>query len=244
MVIPKNIFQTHKSEEFIKSKKQLNRSVHTWRKHTDYNYKFYDDNMCDIFIKENFNHNIYKAYQKCPLAVMKADLWRYCVIYKYGGIYADVDTVLNEKTPDFLVNKDALLIIVPENNVHFCNWVFAAPPNSPILKEIIDLAVFRILSMENIEGTHVVHYLTGPAVMTDGIIHYLKKNNNKILGESISKFASDYGDLNKYDCLKYVNYPGKEIFVFEPEKFHKNQIVHLFTGLESDGWVKESAIFR
>ena len=28
-----------------------------------------------------------------PIAVMKADLWRYCVIYKYGGIYADADTV-------------------------------------------------------------------------------------------------------------------------------------------------------
>lgn len=25
---------------------------------------------------------------KCPLAVMKSDMWRYCIMYKCGGVYA------------------------------------------------------------------------------------------------------------------------------------------------------------
>ena len=30
---------------------------------------------------------------KLSLKVMKGDLWRYCVVYHYGGIYADADTI-------------------------------------------------------------------------------------------------------------------------------------------------------
>ena len=30
-------------------------------------------------------------FLKFPLPVMKADFWRYCVLYINGGIYADLD---------------------------------------------------------------------------------------------------------------------------------------------------------
>ena len=113
------------------------------------------------------------AYDKLPLNVMKADLWRYCIIYKYGGIYHDADTVL-KVNPNFLTNfNNQYLVMVPENDTHFCNWIFAAPPNSPVLKSIIDLSVQRIRDCKNIKGEHIIHYLTEPAVFTDGIFRYL-----------------------------------------------------------------------
>ena len=171
-MIPKNIFQTHKSLDYIKKNTKLRNACNSWSKNTDYNYKFYNDKQCDNFIYDFFPE-IKDVYDKLPLKVMKSDLWRYCIIYKYGGIYADADTVLLQN-PSFLTNycnKD--IVIVPENNTHFCQWVFSAPANSPVLKSVIDLSVKRIRETKEFKGEHIIHYLTGPAVFTDGILNYL-----------------------------------------------------------------------
>jgi mannosyltransferase OCH1-like enzyme len=129
----------------------------------------------------NYFPEIKDAYDKLPLKVMKADLWRYCIIYKYGGIYHDADTVL-KVNPNFLTNfNNQYLVMVPENDIHFCNWIFAAPPKSPVLKSIIDLSVERIRSCKNIKGEHIIHYLTGPGVFTDGIFAYLNLNKTSNL---------------------------------------------------------------
>jgi hypothetical protein len=217
-----NIFQTHKSMEYINSKEKIKNAVDSWKNHADFDYNFYNDKECEEFIKNNFDSNVYEAYMKCPINVMKADLWRYCVIYKYGGIYADTDTVC-KCNPDIFLKNDALLILVPENNVHLCNWVFAAPVNSPILKTVIDLSVSKILAKTEIKGEHVIHELTGPGLFSEGIELYLKNNN-----------------LPTYeDKTKYFNYPNKILYVYEPNIFHHTLVVHLFTGGDSDGWTQE-----
>ena len=73
------------------------------------NQIFYSYRICVI---EMLNNERYKnfpeikdAYDSLPIRVMKADLWRYCILYKYGGIYADSDTVLL-KYPSFFTNNN------------------------------------------------------------------------------------------------------------------------------------------
>jgi mannosyltransferase OCH1-like enzyme len=224
--IPKNIYQTHKSMEYIKTKPEILNAVNSWKKYEDeFNYYFYDDNQIEQFIKDNFNEDTYKAYVKLPMAVMKADLWRYCIIYINGGIYADTDTVC-KSNPNIFLKNDCLLAFVAENKVHLCQWIFAAPKKSPILKIIIDLSVKRILEMDEIKGEHIIHHLTGPAVFTDGIELYLKNNNLPLFN-------------NKID---YYNYIDKCIYVFNNTYFHNNIVVHLFSGMHEDGWTKERDI--
>jgi mannosyltransferase OCH1-like enzyme len=178
--------------------------------------------MCEKFIKDNFDENVYNAYQKLPMNVMKADLWRYCIIYKNGGIYADTDTVC-KVNPNMFINN-ALLTVAPENDSpFFCQWMFSAPSGSPILKSIIDLSVERILNIPEIKGEHIIHYLTGPALFTDGIEKYLKENNLQVFD-------------NKNN---YIHYDQNILKVFHPKNFHENIIVHLFAGDDNDGWKKE-----
>ena len=80
-------------------------------------YKYFNDYNCDEFIKNNFNYNIYKAYNSLIPTAYKADLWRYCILYKYGGIYGDLtQNVIN----NYDVNKNnADIILVKDRNV--CN---------------------------------------------------------------------------------------------------------------------------
>lgn len=221
--IPKKIFQTHKSIEYIKSKPKVLSGIRSWKKWIpEFEYYFYTNEMCERFIFENFSQDIYEAYQKLPMAVMKADLWRYCVIYHYGGIYADADTICKVNPNMFINNK--MLNIVAENDIHLCQWVFSAPPKSPILKKVIDLSVERILGCKEIKGEHIIHKLTGPGVFTDGIEKYLKEHGKPIFPK-------------KYMYEKTHGIP--EIHFFKHNIFHKLCVLHMFTGGDSDGWTHE-----
>ena len=49
-------------------------------------------------MKASFDNETYTAYRSFPLGVMRADMWRYAVLYKRGGLYADVDVRWVSKT--------------------------------------------------------------------------------------------------------------------------------------------------
>jgi len=221
-LIPKNIFQTHKSSSYLKQKPKLLNAMKSWAKFKgEFRYCFFDNAKCDEFMNQYFDEKVNMAYSILPMGVMKADLWRYCVIYIYGGIYADVDTIC-KVNPNIFINN-ALLNVSPEIGTNFfCQWSFSAPANSPILKTIIDLSVDRILTTP-IKGEHIIHFLTGPACFTDGIIRFLKENN-----------LPTFVDVNNY-----INYPASILRVCEPNIFHSNCIEHLFAGSDKDGWKKE-----
>ena len=220
--IPKNIFQTHKSLIYLKNKPHLLKCMKTWTKHSnEFNYYFYDNEMCNNFMKENMDSKTYSAYTLLPMGVMKADLWRYCIIYKYGGIYSDVDTICYVN-PNIFIN-DSQLVVSPELGTnYFCQWTFSACSGSPLLKSIIDLSVDRILTTP-IKGEHIIHYLTGPTLFSDGIEKYLKENNLPVFD-------------NKSD---YFNYPLTILRVFNSNNFHNKFIKHLGAGDDSDGWKTE-----
>jgi mannosyltransferase OCH1-like enzyme len=237
--IENNIFQTHESIHKINKNPVLVKATNTWKPHNkQFNYFFYNNVDCDNFIKQNFPENVYSAYQKLPLGVMKADFWRYCVVYHYGGIYSDSDTkcLINPS----IMQQNAQLVIVPENNhslqdwtfaTHLCQWTFAAPKNSPFLKSVIDLSVKRIHEWDGKMIDHIVFHLTGPSVFTDGIENYLKSLQ-------LPTFPN-----NRNDYTGYQTKVSPILYVF-PSSFHKNCVKHLFTGCSDTGWWQQVDALR
>ena len=221
--IPKNIFLTHKSLAHINSQPNLAKCFNSWAQYkTQYKIHFFTDEMCNQFMKTHFPGKTYQAYCRLPMAVMKADLWRYCVLYTYGGIYSDADAECRVN-PNIFTSAKSLLVCAPEgDNIHLCQWCFAAPKNSPILKSIIDLSVKRILEIPEIKGEHIIHYLTGPGCFTAGIELYLKDNSYLVY-------------KNKLDYQKYRN---NIMCVFNATFFHKI-IYHYFAGSDKNGWKQE-----
>jgi mannosyltransferase OCH1-like enzyme len=53
-------------------------------------FNLYDENECREFIKKYFNSHVLNAYDSLIPCSYKSDLWRYCVLYIYGGIYIDI----------------------------------------------------------------------------------------------------------------------------------------------------------
>lgn len=192
-----------------------------------FKYYFFDDQMCDKFMKQEFPE-LYELYSSFPLPVMKADLWRYCAIYKNGGIYADMDTVLKVDPRMFL--KRSLLVGVPENKTHLCQWIFAAPARSPIIKSVIDVIVERCNKVENMDrfkSEHFVHELTGPEVFTEGVEKWLKSQGLELFRERD----------------KYSRYRNDKMWIFDYPLFHRRAVKHLYSGQWSDGWIMQRRKF-
>ena len=52
-------------------------------------YLFHDQD-CRAFIESEYPPDVLMAYDRLIPTAFKADLWRYCILYKYGGAYLDV----------------------------------------------------------------------------------------------------------------------------------------------------------
>jgi mannosyltransferase OCH1-like enzyme len=40
-------------------------------------------------------------FRNYPLGVMRADFWRYLIVYIFGGFYTDIDTIPIQKFTDW-----------------------------------------------------------------------------------------------------------------------------------------------
>ena len=91
IIIPKKLFQTWEHSNIEPDFQEI---IDIWKNNNlDYEYIFHDSGQRLKFIEENFEENVVNAYNKIIPGAYKCDLWRYCVLYIYGGFYADIDTL-------------------------------------------------------------------------------------------------------------------------------------------------------
>lgn len=87
-IIPLYIYQTWHTTNLPPKMQQ---AVNTIKAHNpEFQHFLYDDNMCREFIRDNFPEDVLGAYDSLIPGAYKADLWRYCILYKKGGIYLDI----------------------------------------------------------------------------------------------------------------------------------------------------------
>lgn len=188
--IPLKIWSTTKSrnlptalEDAVASWKLLNPSV---------SWQLDEDEDVLLFLKQEIGGELWETVQRfmnqgCP-AVMIADIWRYAILYRYGGIYSDVDVVCKQPVHTWLPPSKPIAGIPPveyqkmaldscsiliglENDFHFCQWTFASVPGHPILKRALELIIERGKDGLVLENKDFVHYHTGPAIFTAAIIN-------------------------------------------------------------------------
>ena len=144
----------------------------SWGMNNNWERNLKNDDEINEFIYSNFPM-LYDLYKNVPFGVMKADIWRYCVIYKNGGLYTDLDTTCIYKIENW-IPKDAQFVVSGEiSTQYFCQWTFYAAPNCYILKRIIELLLIRLKNIKFFK--QMVHYYTGPTFFTLGIIIAIKE---------------------------------------------------------------------
>ncbi|MFA6059847.1 MAG: glycosyltransferase [Taibaiella sp.] len=186
MAIPKIIFQTFRSKklpfitrQFIKLMKLRNPA---------YRYEFYDDERIEMFMLKEFDDNVYQAYKRIDVGAVKADFFRYAILYKYGGIYLDIDgyTISNL---DKLIREDDHCIITHERNPGlYAQYALVFSAGHPFLKRTLEKVVDNI---NHNRFPHDGHMMTGPTVFTEAINECIAENATdkyRILGVDYEGF--------------------------------------------------------
>ena len=87
-MIPKIIHQTWKNETIPDKWKESVGSVKAH--HKSYKYMLWTDKAMKEFVKKEYPE-FYKTYNDYPNPIQRCDAFRFLVLYKYGGIYIDMD---------------------------------------------------------------------------------------------------------------------------------------------------------
>jgi mannosyltransferase OCH1-like enzyme len=56
----------------------------------EFDYSLYSDEKCREFIDNNYPKDVVNAFDMLIPGAYKSDLWRYCILYKLGGVYLDI----------------------------------------------------------------------------------------------------------------------------------------------------------
>lgn len=86
--VPLTIYQTWKTKDLPPKMKECVEKLK--RDNPEFDHHLYDDNDCRQFIKSNYDSDVLNAYDSLLPGAYKSDLWRYCILYKKGGIYLDI----------------------------------------------------------------------------------------------------------------------------------------------------------
>jgi len=167
--IPRKIHQTFRKNmdaEYYETC-MINRNMNY-----EYDYNFYDDNDIVQYITINYPQYM-KAYEMIIPYAYKADLFRYLLLYKEGGVYMDCKSSTIFPLRDF-VNSDIGFVSFKDRFDSGIQISFiASVPGHPILKKCIEMSIDNILNKRyGINGLDI----TGPQVCGRAFNSLLKRD--------------------------------------------------------------------
>jgi hypothetical protein len=103
-----------------------------------FNVHFYDDDMALQFMEKHYPQFV-DTYSSLKLGAHRADLWRYCILYKYGGIYLDVKVIPYVDLSKFneYTDKYTWYTVLGGYRSEVFNAVLATPPQNPMIWQCI-----------------------------------------------------------------------------------------------------------
>ena len=195
-MIPKIIHQTWKNETIKEEWIPFQEKVKAL--HPDWEYRLWTDDMNDEFVQSNFPE-FYPIFQNYPENIMRADVIRYLIMDKMGGLYLDLDYEMLQ--PFDLIDKAVVLpwnrqlrLNNPYDGVGNC--FFASEPHHPFWEIVI-----KELSKPQIENV-----LDDPAIQA-----YITKKTTAIEATTGPNFLTKVYHEHKEE-LKDIFLPPRELF--------------------------------
>lgn len=226
---PKIIWQTWKvpstSPDF---KSTFRRYSKQWdEKNPDYLYNIIPDSSAHELINHLYSSipKVIHAYNVLPKNILKADFFRYLILFARGGVYADIDT-MGLKPIDNWVSNNVTIFDTPNNagivigieadpdrpdwndyyarRIQFCQWTIQSKQGHPMLGELIAKITEITLEKERqgvlnkIKGKDAgddIMNWTGPGIFTDEVFKYL----NLVISLDQSAKVINKTPQNKYN---------------------------------------------
>lgn len=169
--IPYFIHQTAKSRCVTP---RLAKAIFTWQTWSDWEYYFHDDEAVARLFQQSAQDFplLSDLYPHCLVhGTLRADLWRYLVLWEYGGLYADVDAVPASFTPEWLEASDAFFVV---EQYHLLSQYFiAVTPKHPLMWYAIQVSLSNLWKLSDTGGVAAA-ITTGPHALHQAFILFAK----------------------------------------------------------------------
>jgi mannosyltransferase OCH1-like enzyme len=182
----------------------------------EFKIKYYSDKDSRDFIKNNFENEILLTYDKLIPGAYKADLFRYCILYKNGGIYSDL-------TQRFTIPFNKLIDLEKDN-----------------LYLVKDIEHYKINGEGSSKGIQISFMVSRPGneIFLKAIKQIVKNANDKYYGDNplhptgptlfyniLQDYKGDYKmELKETGKNKIVNDKGETVII---SKINNHQSVIL-----------------
>ena len=196
-VIPHHVYQTWSTKDVPKYMKKT--IDHNKELNPDFTFHLYDDADCRNFIKQHYNADVLLAYDGLKPGAYKADLWRYCILYMYGGIYMDVKIkLLFNFSLNELIFSEHYVKDIEGPTFGIYNAFMVHEPRSPILFKLIEKIVIHV--KEKYYGANPLS-ITGPELFGK-MYEKMGLNNLDIIHTNSGKLSYK----NKIIAVMYQQY--------------------------------------
>jgi mannosyltransferase OCH1-like enzyme len=206
-MIPKILWQTHECKYEDLPDLYKSNSM-TWRNNfPDWEYRYHSAEDRENFIKQYYPELLF-LYQFIKPGIYKADFWRYLVIYEFGGMYADMDSIWDPSmvNPQWLIDFDKPLNAAINGGFRLNKWTppvyqnawLLAESKNPVMKQVVDLLIEGCTNLYNYRNIDEpfpdsmwVHS-TGPSM-------YTKVINRNLKSVHIASFPVEHGGQYKHE---------------------------------------------
>ena len=136
----KILIQTYKDKKFVPQDVFDNIKKYA----RGYNYIFLNDNQCIDFLQKNYGDTIVKIYKRFPKKAHSADLFRYCWLYKYGGVYLDIKTELIKHLDDiFIFDDKTISSVLSFDGKSIYQGIICSPPGQQFFLNLISFVLYH-----------------------------------------------------------------------------------------------------
>ena len=207
--IPPNCYQTWETKSLYRTHL---RGVQDFRNlNPDLSWFLYDSNDSQKYMEKFYSkHPILEIYNRAKFGVMKADIFRYCILFQRGGYYFDINkscniqlSKLHSKNADALISFEKNICTIPsspesmnllkEPFKYAVQWGFGFAPGHIVLAKTLDniVASYPYFKEKIFERPQTaILAMTGPGVFTKSLRESIPMVNLNKLAQHSSDFSN------------------------------------------------------
>lgn len=220
-LIPKVFYQTGKSRCIHPDIAEIMTKWRDLNAFPGFSYFFYDDEAMDAFLFDKARwedifpslHLALQCIDEVHNPTMKADIWRYLVLWEYGGIYVDIDTAPKGFTALTIQPDDDGLLYL-QGGGFMAQFFLVITPRHPLMFYSVHAAVQGVLGSLELSTLDPAKS-TGPRALANGMAAFM---NNATAGRHMNDGTYVGKDGRSIRVDGHYKYQVQNVMEFIPKK--------------------------
>ena len=237
--IPHLLWQTWETRHVTEN---MHWAMQTWRRSCpDWQYMCVDNQERAKMIRDILGQESEALYKSLRPGAFRADYWRLVVLWAYGGVYTDADTMCFAPLEQLLpMDAAKKTFVVAEDGLrNLANGFMAASPAHPLLKKAIDMLEANV--RQQIYPDHDVD-LTGPGLLGCAARALYKTTKDFKPGMSLDSEDSTCIIIQHDGPARRLRMKGHDLIVTKYDGYDEER--HMMGGNDWAAMFREQIVYR